>query len=146
MHYLDLTIKDLHRELVAKNVTPLELTIEAIRRAKADPHNAFEYIYEFEAIELAKKLVTPEPDNYLWGIPFVIKDNFRLGENSPSFRRRRIIIRASRDYHSAKQIIIRRRRQNHSPLRTILLYSDGVISVADRKARIKVESEEYPTA
>ena len=76
MHYLDLTIKDLHRELVAKNVTPLELTIEAIRRAKADPHNAFEYIYEFEAIELAKKLVTPEPDNYLWGIPFVIKDNF----------------------------------------------------------------------
>ena len=77
---------------------------------------------------------------------FVINENFRLGENSPSFRRMRIIIRASRDYHSAKQIIIRRSRQNYSPLRTIFLYSDGVISVAARKALINVESEENPTA
>lgn len=76
MHYLDLTIKDLHRELVAKNITPVELALEAIRRAKADDTNAFEYIMEYEAIEIAKKLVDPEVDNYLWGIPFIIKDNF----------------------------------------------------------------------
>ena len=36
---------------------------------------------------------------------FVINENFRLGENSPSFRRRRIIIRASRDYHFAARRI-----------------------------------------
>ena len=44
------------------------------------------------------------------------------------------------------EIIIRRSRQNHSPFRTIFLYSDGVISVARLNVRIKVDSDEYPTA
>ncbi len=76
MNYLDLTIKELHNELVKKNVTPLDLVNESIRRAKEDDTNAFEYIMENEAIEMARKLTVPEVDNLLWGIPFAIKDNF----------------------------------------------------------------------
>lgn len=76
MHYLDLTIKEIHEALVAKKVTPLELTLEAIKRAEADTCNCFEYISKNEAIEFAKTLTEPEVDNYLWGIPYLLKDNF----------------------------------------------------------------------
>lgn len=75
-NYRELTIKELHDLLVKKEVTPLELTKEAIRLAKEDNNNAFEYIMEKEAIEKASSLLEPEVDNYLWGIPFIIKDNF----------------------------------------------------------------------
>ncbi|MCQ2794897.1 MAG: aspartyl/glutamyl-tRNA amidotransferase subunit A [Bacilli bacterium] len=75
MNYLDLTIKEIHEALVNKKVTPLELVNEAIKRAKEDKCNAFEYIMEKEAIEMAKTLTEPEKDNLLWGIPFAIKDN-----------------------------------------------------------------------
>ena len=75
-NYRELTIKELHDLLVKKEVTPLELTKEAIRLAKEDNNNAFEYIMEKEAIEKASSLIEPEVDNYLWGIPFIIKDNF----------------------------------------------------------------------
>lgn len=74
-NYRDLTILELHDLLVKKAVTPLELVNEAISLAKADTNNAFEYIMENEAIELANKLGEPQVDNYLWGIPFIIKDN-----------------------------------------------------------------------
>ncbi len=76
MELLDLTIKELHRELMTKKVTPLDLTKEALKRAKQDNNNAFEYIMEKEALEMAAKLTEPEKGNPLWGIPFVIKDNF----------------------------------------------------------------------
>ena len=76
MHYLDLTIKEIHEALVAKKVTPLELTLESIKRAEADVNNCFEYICKEEAIEFAKTLTEPEEDNYLWGIPYLLKDNF----------------------------------------------------------------------
>ena len=59
-----------------KEVTPLDLTLEAIAKAKADNNNAFEYIMENEAIKIAKSLGEPEPHNLFWGIPFAIKDNF----------------------------------------------------------------------
>ena len=75
MNYLDLTIKDIHEALVNKKVTPLELTKEALKRAKEDTNNAFEYLCEKEAIEIASKLIEPEKDNLLWGIPFTVKDN-----------------------------------------------------------------------
>lgn len=76
MSYLDLTIKEMHQALVDKKVTPLELTLEAIKRAKEDNNNAFETILEKEAIEIASNLKEPEVDNIFWGIPVGIKDNF----------------------------------------------------------------------
>lgn len=76
MEYLHLSIEQLHSLLVNKEVTPLDLTLEAIAKAKADNNNAFEYIMENEAIEIAKSLGEPEPHNLFWGIPFAIKDNF----------------------------------------------------------------------
>ena len=76
MDYRKLSIDELHELLVAKKVTPLELAKEAIELAKADTNNAFEYIMEKEALEFAASLTEPEVNNPLWGIPFVIKDNF----------------------------------------------------------------------
>ena len=72
---LDLSIKDIHEALIKKQTTPLKLVKEAIKRAKKDKNNAFEYIMEHEAIEMAKKLIEPDINNFLWGIPFTIKDN-----------------------------------------------------------------------
>ncbi len=73
--YRGLSIEKLHELLVAKKVTPLELTKEAIELAKNDTNNAFEYIMENEALAIAEALKEPEVNNPLWGIPFVIKDN-----------------------------------------------------------------------
>ena len=75
MMYRGLSIEQLHELLVAKKVTPVELVKEAIRLAKQDNNNAFEFIMEKEALEVAEKLGEPDPKNLLWGIPFVIKDN-----------------------------------------------------------------------
>lgn len=76
MDYLDLTILELHEALLANKVTPLELTLLAIRKAKESKENAFEYICEKEAIEAVKKLDPNKKNNLLWGIPFILKDNF----------------------------------------------------------------------
>ncbi|MCQ2752763.1 MAG: aspartyl/glutamyl-tRNA amidotransferase subunit A [Bacilli bacterium] len=75
MSYLDLTITAMHEALVKKQVTPLELVTEAIKRIKEDKNNAIEYLCEQEALAFAKTLTTPEKDNPLWGIPFAVKDN-----------------------------------------------------------------------
>lgn len=76
MNYRGLSIDELHALLVAKKVTPLELAQEALALAKKDSNNAFEYIMEKEALDFAASLAEPEENNPLWGIPFVIKDNF----------------------------------------------------------------------
>jgi aspartyl-tRNA(Asn)/glutamyl-tRNA(Gln) amidotransferase subunit A len=76
MNYLDLPLKELHEALVAKKVTPLELTEEALKRAHANKDNAFEYLDDEGAKAFAKTLVEPEKDNPLWGIPYFAKDNF----------------------------------------------------------------------
>lgn len=69
------SILELHELLVAKKVTPLDLAKDAIELAKQDDNNAFEYIMENEAIEIASNLGEVDANNPLWGIPFVIKDN-----------------------------------------------------------------------
>ena len=69
------SILELHGLLVSKKVTPLDLVKDAIEAAKKDNNNAFEYIMEKEAIEIASNLGEVEANNPLWGIPFVIKDN-----------------------------------------------------------------------
>jgi aspartyl-tRNA(Asn)/glutamyl-tRNA(Gln) amidotransferase subunit A len=76
MHWLDRTILDIHQALVKREVTPLQLVEEALKRSKADTWNTFEKITEAIAIQQAKALTTPEVNNPFWGIPFVIKDNF----------------------------------------------------------------------
>lgn len=78
MNYLNLSIIELHEALVNKKITVLELVKEAIQAAKNDDNNAFEIICEKEALikaEELNKLDVPS-DNYLFGIPFVAKDNF----------------------------------------------------------------------
>lgn len=75
MSYLDLTVKEIHEALINKKVTPLELTKEALKRAKENNDNCFEYICEKEALEKATQLKEPI-DNLFWGIPYVLKDNF----------------------------------------------------------------------
>ena len=76
MSYLDMTILDIHQALLEGKVTPTELFNEAIKRAKEDNNNAFEYITEKEGQELLKELDKKDKNHPLWGIPFVIKDNF----------------------------------------------------------------------
>jgi aspartyl-tRNA(Asn)/glutamyl-tRNA(Gln) amidotransferase subunit A len=76
MNTLDLSLNEIHAALVAKTVTPLELTQEAIKRAKESKDNAFELIDEANALAFAASLKDPEKDNVLWGIPYVLKDNF----------------------------------------------------------------------
>lgn len=76
MNYLDMPLKELHEALVSKAVTPLELTIEALKRAHENQDNAFELIDDEGAKTFASSLEEPEINNPLWGIPFVAKDNF----------------------------------------------------------------------
>ncbi len=76
MHILDLTIKEIHQALVEGKTTPLELTKEALKRAKENNDNAFETLNEEEALKLASSLENVEEDNLFWGIPVVVKDNF----------------------------------------------------------------------
>jgi len=76
MSYLDLSIKEIHEALVNGKVTPLDLTNEALKRAKEDNNNAFEYICEKEALEQVANLDKVNKDSLLWGIPYVLKDNF----------------------------------------------------------------------
>ncbi|MGN1261648.1 MAG: amidase, partial [Candidatus Enteromonas sp.] len=76
MSYLDQSIREIHRALVERKTTPLDLAKEALARAKANKDNAFEMILEEEAIAFASTLTEPEEDNLLWGIPYLAKDNF----------------------------------------------------------------------
>ncbi|MBO4540446.1 MAG: Asp-tRNA(Asn)/Glu-tRNA(Gln) amidotransferase subunit GatA [Bacilli bacterium] len=76
MSFLDLTISEIHKALVEKKTTPLALVQEALERARENDDNAFESLVEEQAIEEAKALEEPEADNPLWGIPFVLKDNY----------------------------------------------------------------------
>lgn len=78
--YQGKSILELHELLVSEKVTPLDLAKDAIELAKQDTNNAFEYIMESEAIEIASNLGEPEANNPLWGIPFVIKDNYSTND------------------------------------------------------------------
>ena len=76
MDYLRLSITEMHDALLKGEVTPLDLIKEAIRKAKEDSNNAFEYICEKEALEAVERLDPNKKKNILWGIPYAIKDNF----------------------------------------------------------------------
>ncbi len=76
MDYLRLPLAQIHQALVEGKITPLDLAKEALRRAKESKSNAFEILLEEQAIAFASTLTSPEPDNLLWGIPYLAKDNF----------------------------------------------------------------------
>ena len=76
MDYRNLTLLQLHEALLKGEIDPLELTKEVLKNAKADTNNAFEYISEKEALEAVNELKNKDKNNIMWGIPFVIKDNF----------------------------------------------------------------------
>ncbi|HNX16445.1 MAG TPA: amidase family protein [Bacilli bacterium] len=76
MDYLSLDILSLHQALIDQKITPLELVKIAIEKAKNDQNNAFEYICEKEAIDFVAHLDPAKKNNLLWGIPYVLKDNF----------------------------------------------------------------------
>ena len=76
MGYLHLSITELHQLLVEEKITPRDLAMEALLKAKNDTNNAFEYIAEKEALEALKNLDNLDKNNLLWGIPYVLKDNF----------------------------------------------------------------------
>ena len=76
MSYLDLTILDMHKALVEKKVTSLELVEEAIERLKNDKTNALEATNYEEALKEAALIEEVKEAEYLKGIPFVCKDNY----------------------------------------------------------------------
>ena len=76
MKYSNLTLLELHNALVKGEVSPLELTQEVLKCAKNDKNNAFEYVSEKEALAAVEALDNKDKNNIMWGIPFVIKDNF----------------------------------------------------------------------
>ena len=76
MSYLDLTILDMHKALVEKKVTSLELVEEAIERLKSDKTNALEATNYEEALKEAALIEEVKEGEYLKGIPFVCKDNY----------------------------------------------------------------------
>ena len=78
MSYLDKTIFEIHEALVKKEITIVELTKEALKRAHENKDNAFEIILDDLALKKAKEEDEKgiEKDNYFYGIPYVAKDNF----------------------------------------------------------------------
>lgn len=73
--YLDLSIKEIHELLVKKEITPLDLVEEALKRIEENKDlNAFITIND-KAREEAKNLGEVDPDNLFFGIPIAVKDN-----------------------------------------------------------------------
>lgn len=76
MDYLKLDIESIHNALIKGEITPEELVASAIKKAKEDTTNAFEYICEKEALLEVENLKNIDKNNILWGIPYALKDNF----------------------------------------------------------------------
>ena len=76
MNYLHKSLFEIHDAITRGEINPLDLVLEAIRKAKNDTNNAFEYISEQEALKRVNELDPSLKDNVFYGIPVVIKDNF----------------------------------------------------------------------
>ena len=73
--YLDLSIKEIHELLVKKEITPLDLVDEALKRIEENKDlNAFITIND-KVREEAKNLGEVDPNNLFFGIPIAVKDN-----------------------------------------------------------------------
>lgn len=76
MNYLSKSLFEIHDAILKGEITPLELVKSALKMAKEDTNNAFEYIAEKEALEKVKNLDESLKDSLFYGIPIVVKDNF----------------------------------------------------------------------
>ncbi len=75
-NYFDLSIKDINKKLINKEIKPLDLVYEAFEKIeKNSRYNAFITLNKEEAIKTAIELENKEVDNLLFGIPVAIKDN-----------------------------------------------------------------------
>ncbi|MCD8195190.1 MAG: aspartyl/glutamyl-tRNA amidotransferase subunit A [Coprobacillus sp.] len=74
--YIHLTIEELHQAYLNNEVTPLEVVTQVLDEAEKDTNNAYEYICKERALEQAKNLKEEDKGNILWGIPYVLKDNY----------------------------------------------------------------------
>lgn len=74
--YLNKTIYEIHKDLVSKRVTPLDLVYESIARINNNPCNAYEAKNFNDAIKKAKAIKEVNATNYLCGIPYIAKDNY----------------------------------------------------------------------
>lgn len=74
-NYLDLSIKEINKKLVDKEIKPLDLVMEAFDRIENSDLNNFITLNKEEAIRCAKELEDKEVDNLLFGIPIAVKDN-----------------------------------------------------------------------
>lgn len=70
------SISELHRLLVEKKVTPLELVEDCIEGIKEDKCNSFEATCFDKAREEAKKITSVGEEERLKGIPYLCKDNY----------------------------------------------------------------------
>ena len=75
MSYLDCSISVIHQAYVEGKTTPLDLVKEAFSRIKANTDNCFEALDEEGALAFASCLKEVEKENFLWGIPYLAKDN-----------------------------------------------------------------------
>lgn len=75
MSHLNLTISELHALYVGGLTTPLNVVNEVIAALEQDENNILEATMYEEARAFARTLTNVEPDNLLWGIPFLLKDN-----------------------------------------------------------------------
>lgn len=74
--YLNKTIKEIHADLISGRVDPVQLVQEAQERIEKDDCNAYEAKNFKAALSRAKSLHTVEASDYLYGIPYVAKDNY----------------------------------------------------------------------
>lgn len=75
MSHLNLTITEIHALYLSGLTTPLNIVNEVINALEQDKNNILEATMYEEARVFAASLKEVEPDNLLWGIPFLIKDN-----------------------------------------------------------------------
>jgi len=75
MKYLDLPILEIHNLLKTKEIRPIDLVSDAIKRIEDDSLNCFITLNKEEAIKQAIELEDKVIDNILFGIPIAIKDN-----------------------------------------------------------------------
>ena len=74
-NYLDLSIKEINRKLINKEIKPLDLVEEAFYKIENSNFNAFITLNKEDAIKHAIELENKEVDNILFAIPIAIKDN-----------------------------------------------------------------------
>ncbi|MFA6625156.1 MAG: amidase family protein, partial [Bacilli bacterium] len=69
-------ISELHQMLVDKKIKPIDLVEDCISGIENDSCNCFEAKAFDESRKEALKIKEVKPDEYLKGIPYLVKDNY----------------------------------------------------------------------